>query len=145
MLAIYPSRVPRSDPLTPMSGVPAPAVVILLFASGMTRSMQFTALNTLAFAEVPETWMSGANTLFNMVQQMGVALGAAALRIAALVHPAAPGAIPLAHFRLAFILVGVIALLEAFDLVGLDPAAGDSVRSRRPIPKPAFGGTEPDR
>jgi hypothetical protein len=128
-----------------MSGVPAPAVVILLFASGMTRSMQFTALNTLAFAEVPETWMSGANTLFNMVQQMGVALGAAALRIAALVHPAAPGAIPLAHFRLAFILVGVIALLETFDLVGLDPAAGDSVRSRRPIPKPAFGGTEPDR
>jgi hypothetical protein len=74
-----------------------------------------------------------------------VALGAAALRIAALVHPAAPGAIPLAHFRLAFILVGVIALLETFDLVGLDPAAGDSVRSRRPIPKPAFGGTEPDR
>ena len=97
--------------LTPST--PVPAIVALLFASGMTRSMQFTALNTLAFADVPEGWMSGANTVFNMVQQlfmaMGIALGAVALRIAGLLGPgAAPGAIPLGHFRTAFILIGAI-------------------------------------
>ena len=39
--------------------------------------MQFTALNTLAFAEVPQARMSGANTLFNMAQQMSMGMGIA--------------------------------------------------------------------
>jgi MFS family permease len=116
---------------------PVPFIVALLFASGMTRSMQFTALNTLAFAEVPEGWMSGANTVFNMVQQlfnaMGIALGAVALRIAGLLGPAvAPGAIPLGHFRTAFVLIGAISLLGTLDVLGLDSAAGNNVRLRRP-------------
>jgi MFS family permease len=120
---------------------PVPFIIALLFASGMTRSMQFTALNTLAFAEVPEGWMSGANTVFNMVQQlfnaMGVALGAVALRIAGLLGPAAApdaagGAIPLAHFRTAFVIIGAISLLGALDVLGLDPAAGNNVRLRKP-------------
>jgi hypothetical protein len=114
-------------------------IAALLFASGLTRSMQFTALNTLAFAEVPEGWMSGANTLFNMVQQMGmamgIALGAVALRLAALLRPgtAAPGAIPLAHFHLAFVILGAVALLEVFDVLGLDRRAGDGVRVPAPV------------
>ncbi len=120
--------------LTPAT--PVPALVALLFASGLTRSMQFTALNTLAFAEVPEGWMSGANTVFNMVQQlfmaMGIALGALALRIAGLLSPgAAPGAIPLGHFRTAFVIIGAISLLGTLDVFGLDPAAGDNVRLRK--------------
>jgi hypothetical protein len=99
--------------------------------------MQFTALNTLAFADVPEGWMSGANTLFNMVQQMGmamgIALGAIALRLAALFGPAAaPGAIPLARFHTAFLIIGAVALLQVFDLAGLDREAGDGVRGRAP-------------
>jgi len=112
---------------------PVPVIAALLFASGLTRSMQFTALNTLAFADVPEGWMSGANTLFNMVQQMamamGIALGAVALRVGGLMlGPSAPGTLPLAQFRIAFILVGAIALLEVADLVGLARTAGDRVR-----------------
>jgi MFS family permease len=123
--------------LTPAT--PVPAIVALLFASGLTRSMQFTALNTLAFADVPEGWMSGANTVFNMVQQlfmaMGVALGAVALRIAGLLGPGADsagGAIPLGHFRTAFVIIGAISLLGALDVLGLDPAAGNNVRLRKP-------------
>jgi len=120
--------------LTPAT--PVPAIVALLFASGMTRSMQFTALNTLAFADVPEAWMSGANTVFNMVQQlfmaMGIALGAVALRLAGLLGPrAVAGAIPLAHFRTAFVIIGAISLLGALDVSGMDPRAGDNVRLRQ--------------
>jgi len=120
--------------LTPAT--PVPIILALLFASGLTRSMQFTALNTLAFADVPEGWMSGANTVFNMVQQlfmaMGIALGAVALRIAGLLGPAAaPGAISLAHFRTAFVIIGAISLLGALDVIGLDPAAGNNVRLRK--------------
>ena len=124
--------------LTPAT--PVAAIVALLFASGLTRSMQFTALNTLAFADVPEGWMSGANTVFNMVQQlfmaMGIALGAVALRIAGLLGPgAAPGAIPLGHFRAAFVIIGAISLLGSLDVLGLDPAAGDNVRLRKSLPQ----------
>ena len=123
--------------LTPAT--PVPLIVALLFASGLTRSMQFTALNTLAFADVPEGWMSGANTVFNMVQQlfmaMGIALGAVALRIAGLLGPgAAPGAIPLAHFRAAFLIIGAVSLFGALDVLGLDATAGNNVRLRRPGP-----------
>jgi uncharacterized membrane protein YeaQ/YmgE (transglycosylase-associated protein family) len=85
--------------------------------------------------------MSGANTLFNMVQQMGmamgIALGAVALRLAALLRPGAgssvPGAISLAHFHLAFVLIGAVALLEVFDVLRLDHRAGDGVRAPAPV------------
>ena len=124
--------------LTPAT--PVALIAALLFASGLTRSMQFTALNTLAFAEVPEPWMSGANTLFNMVQQMsmamGIALGAVALRLAGLCLPRpglAAGGIPLVHFHLAFVLVGLVALLEIGGVLGLDRHAGDGVRAPAPV------------
>src|SRR6202035_1000777 len=67
--------------LTPET--PKAVIVPLLFVSGLARSMQFTALNTLAFADVPQPRMSGANTLFSMLNQMasglGIAIGAIAL------------------------------------------------------------------
>jgi hypothetical protein len=114
------------------------AIVALLFASGLTRSMQFSGLNTLAFAEVPESLMTGANTLFNMTQQlsmaMGIALGAVALRIAGLFGPrAAAGALPLASFHTAFLIVGAIAMVVVLDVARLGPTAGDSVRKPRAL------------
>lgn len=119
--------------LTPAT--PVTVVVILLFLSGLTRSMQFTALNTLAFADVPEDRMSGANTFFNMAQQMamgmGIALGAVALRIAGLFEPNASGSIPLMNFHIAFSIVGAISLIAIVDLLSLAPSTGDNVRCNR--------------
>jgi EmrB/QacA subfamily drug resistance transporter len=127
--------------LTPAT--PVVVIVTLLFISGLTRSTQFTALGTLAFADIPEDRMSGANTLLNIAQQMamgmGIALGAVALRIAALFEPSASGAISLANFHIAFVIAGLIALAGVFDAFSLDATAGDGVRraksaarSRRP-------------
>ncbi len=52
--------------------------------------MQFTSLNTLGFADIPPSQMSAATTFASTVQQMtmgmGVAAGAIALRIAALLR-----------------------------------------------------------
>jgi EmrB/QacA subfamily drug resistance transporter len=119
--------------LTPAT--PVPVILALLFVTGLTRSMQFTALNTLAFAEVPAAKMSGANTLFNMAQQMamgtGIALGAVALRVAILVHPDRHG-VPLEAFHIAFILTGMIALAGLFDVLALSPQAGDAIRLKQP-------------
>jgi EmrB/QacA subfamily drug resistance transporter len=118
--------------LTPRT--PVPLILALLFVSGLVRSMQFTAINTLAFADVPAAKMSGANTLFNMAQQMamgvGIALGAVALRLGVLVHPG-PHGVPLAAFHIAFILTGMIALAGLFDVLALSPQAGDSIRVKQ--------------
>ena len=61
-------------------------IVLTLFLSGMVRSMQFSSLTTLAFADIAERKMTPANTLYSTIQQMstgmGIAVGAVALRFA---------------------------------------------------------------
>ncbi|QCR36129.1 MFS transporter [Nissabacter sp. SGAir0207] len=118
--------------LTPET--PTLLVVLLLFVSGLTRSMQFTALNTLAFAEVPQPHMSGANTLLNMAQQLGsglgIAIGALALRSGEWLTPAATGE-ALTAFHFAFMVIGLLALLAVADAFTLSPAAGNEVRQKK--------------
>ncbi len=110
---------------------PLPLVVLLLCCAGMARSMGFTALNTIAFADIEASRMSGANTLFNVVQQMGfgmgVALGAVALRIGEIWRPpgidhATPG-----EFSIAFALVSLVALASCYDAIMLPADAGAHV------------------
>src|SRR4051812_46079112 len=66
----------------------SPLIVVVLFFGGLCRSMQFTALNTLGFADVSAEQMSAATTFSSVVQPMtmgmGVAAGAIALRVAAI-------------------------------------------------------------
>ncbi|MEE4409999.1 MULTISPECIES: MFS transporter [unclassified Serratia (in: enterobacteria)] len=119
--------------LTPQT--PTWLIVALLFVSGLTRSMQFTALNTLAFSEVPQPQMSGANTLFTVSQQMGsglgIAIGALALRLAEMLIPPSTDRLPLVDFQLAFGVIGVIALLAVVDSLTLNPEAGSEVRRKK--------------
>jgi EmrB/QacA subfamily drug resistance transporter len=66
-------------------GTPMWLIYAVLFVAGMTRSMNFTSMATLAFADVPATLRAGATTLASMTQQasttMGVALAALALGV----------------------------------------------------------------
>jgi len=113
-----------------------PRTVILgtLFFGGLCRSMQFTSLNTLGFADVPRTKMSGANTFFSMVQQLtlaiGIAFGAVALQMALLIRGKESARLELGDFHLAFIFVAMIALLAVLDCFGLDSNAGAVVSGR---------------
>ena len=111
--------------------MPLGLTVALLVFAGATRSMGLTTINTLAFAEMPPAHLSGANTLFSMLQQisfgLGVALGAVALRIAQNWRPAqASHATPL-EFRIAFALIGIVALGAVLDAFRLPADAGDEV------------------
>src|ERR1700737_1936291 len=69
-----------------------PRIVILavLFVNGLSRSMQFTRLSTIAFADIPKSQLSSATSFSSMVTQLsmgtGVAAGAIALRFAALLN-----------------------------------------------------------
>ncbi|MCJ9723031.1 DHA2 family efflux MFS transporter permease subunit [Agrobacterium sp. SHOUNA12C] len=118
-------------------------IIPVLFIGGMLRSMHFTALNTIAFADIPPRQMTGANTLFSTAFQltmgMGIAVGAIGIRIGqAISAPLGMSGITAIEFRLAFLMLGVIALLAVLDCLPLDPKAGDNVsRKRKPNAKRA--------
>ncbi len=74
------------------------------------------------------------NILSNMAQQLsmglGIAIGALALRIAEWFHPYRAGMIPLENFQIAFVVIGMVALLSIIDTLTLNRDAGDEVRKR---------------
>jgi EmrB/QacA subfamily drug resistance transporter len=113
---------------------PIAVVVALLFVSGLARSMQFTTLSTLAFADLQKSRMSGANTLFSMMQQMatglGVAFGAIALRFATMLH-ADVQAVTTRDFHVAFAVVGGLALVALVDFCLLPAKAAEALRRPR--------------
>ena len=110
-------------------------IAALLFLSGVTRSMQFTAMSTLAFADVPQERMSGASSLASTAQQLtfglGLALGAALLRIADQVQGNQPGTLSPTTFKIVFVVIAVISLVSALNALRLPVDAGDTVRLRR--------------
>ena len=103
-------------------------ISLVLFFGGMARSMQFTALNTIAFSDVPQTEMASANTLFSTAFQLamglGVALGAIAWRIGSALAPEAGAA---TASRIAFLVVAVTSMVGVWYSVRLKPGAGDHV------------------
>jgi hypothetical protein len=110
---------------------PRPVIVALLFLHGLSRSMQFTSLSTLAFVDVPKPLMSSASSFLSVVVQMGmgmgVAAGAVALRAAAWMRSERAGVPSLTDFHIAFALISVIALLAVLDCFGLERHAGAEV------------------
>jgi EmrB/QacA subfamily drug resistance transporter len=104
----------------------------LLFFAGMTRSMNFTAITTLAFADVPDAQRAGASALATMLQQVAMALGVALAACALGTSQALRGASELAliDFRHAWIAIGVLMAAAAMATLRLDPAAGAVVSQR---------------
>lgn len=109
-------------------------IMFILFVGGLSRSMQFTVFNTLAFAEIPKAQMSAASTLFSMFFQlsmaMGVAIGALLLRLAMNIH-GTTGHAGTVDFQLTFLCVAVIAGIALLDNLRLPPQAGESVLQRK--------------
>src|SRR6201985_2588968 len=52
-------------------------IMIILVVGGFFRSLQFTAINTVAYAEVEQAQMSRATTLVSVNQQLAVSAGVA--------------------------------------------------------------------
>ncbi len=122
-----------------------PHIVIfaVLLAGGFFRSLQFTSVNTLAYADVPVPRMSRATSLQSMAQQLamsiGVGTGALALHITRLIGQGA--ALRADDFMPAFITVGLISLSCLFFFINLSPYAGSEVSGHRaPAMASAAGG-----
>ncbi len=105
------------------------AIEIVLFLSGFFQALQFTAYNTIAYADVPAARLSAATSLYATLQQVMLTLGicVAAAALAASVAWRGHAHPHLADFSTAFITVGLVALV-APPLCALLPAdAGDEL------------------
>jgi EmrB/QacA subfamily drug resistance transporter len=123
---------------------PAPWIVAILFFHGACRSMEFTCMTTLAYAEIPSNRMSRANGFLSAVMQLslglGVAIGAITLRLVAHAHGHSASAPQLRDFRLAIVLMAFLALGPVVDSLGLKPDAGAATSGHAPVeldPNPA--------
>jgi MFS family permease len=109
----------------------------LLFLAGLSRSMEFTALNTLAFADIGPAQRSSASTLSSMLQQvsmlLGVAVAAAVLNIGSALRGADNPV--LADFHWAFVVVGAIGVVSSLRFLQLPAEAGAEVSGHRKFQK----------
>ena len=112
---------------------PIAIIVILLLVGGFLRSLQFTAINTLAYAEVEPQRMSRATTLAAVGQQLslsaGVAVGAFVVEVSARSHGTE---ITAGDFQWAFLVVGIISALSVFFFMRMPPDAGSELSGRKP-------------
>jgi Major Facilitator Superfamily len=108
-------------------------VDLVVFLAGATRSIEFTGINTLTFADIEAKEQASASTFFSMMQQVSMALGVAggALLLAAAHHGAAT-ALTQADFTVAFQATALIALLGAALMLTLRRDAGAEVTGHMP-------------
>jgi MFS family permease len=111
---------------------PAFLIIGLLLVGGCFRSLEFTALNTIVYADVPSRRMSAATSLVGVTQQislsLGIAIGAFVLeRTAGLEDGTRLGH---ADFWPAFLIVALISASSALLFARLDPDAGAEMAGR---------------
>jgi EmrB/QacA subfamily drug resistance transporter len=115
---------------------PIALVVVLMFFSGVTRSLGFTAYNTIAFADIPGDRTTSANTLASTIQQvasgLGVAVGAVALRAAQPISGLWGAKNAVTDFHVAFVILAILALIALAEALIVSRTAGDSVRPSAP-------------
>ena len=118
-------------------------IMILLVVGGFFRSLQFTAINTLAYAEVDPARMSRATTLVSVNQQLavsaGVAVGAFSVESTMWFHHVSD--LSATDFAPAFLVVSIIATLSAYFFYQMPVDAGHQVSGRGVIVVPS---SEPD-
>ncbi|HSZ08317.1 MAG TPA: DHA2 family efflux MFS transporter permease subunit [Steroidobacteraceae bacterium] len=114
-------------------------IVVMAFAYGFLTSLQYTSMNTLAYADVGEHEASGASTIASTVQQLAVSFGiataslAAALFIPDRLHATEPQMIHGIH--LALLCLAVLTIVSTAVFVRLRPQDGAAVsRHKSEVP-----------
>ena len=107
-------------------------IALVLLASGVFRSVGFTAYNTLQFADVPPERLGAANALSSITGQLAVGLGVA---LTALVVRIADGLLGTTGvgdptgYRIALIVLAALALVSIVEGLRLPRGTGASLRA----------------
>ena len=116
-------------------------IIALFLAGGLSRSLQFTSLNTLAYADVPPERLSGATSFAAVCQNLSGSVG---VTIAALGLEARSERLgrrcrsTVDHFPPVFILIGLVSAASMLLFMQLPRSAGASL-----LPTDAMKAAEP--
>ncbi len=115
---------------------PIPMIMAILLVGGFLRSLEFTSITTIAYADISPRLVSRATSLTAAAQQvslsMGVALGA--LAVETMVRLKQQPVISAADFQPAFLVVAAISACSAFVFWRLPADAGAELADRMPAP-----------
>lgn len=118
---------------------PGALIVAIMLVGGFFRSLQFTAINAIAYADIEQHQMSRATSFTSVVQQVSLSVGvsAGALVLEATRHLKGDAGFTPEDFVPAFLAVSGAAMLSAFIFMRLKEDAGDEMSGRgqaRPDP-----------
>jgi EmrB/QacA subfamily drug resistance transporter len=116
-----------------VQGMPFAAMIAILLSGGFFRSLQFTSINTIAYAEIEPAKMSRATAMVAAAQQLslstGVAVGALVVELTLrLKHSTTMG---INDFPPAFLFVGLLSASAVFIFMRLPPDAGAELSGRK--------------
>jgi EmrB/QacA subfamily drug resistance transporter len=113
---------------------PLVAIFLVLAAGGLSRSLQFTSMNTMAFADVPADRLAAASALSGTLQQLSVALGVVlgSLSLEASLRLSGHAAPELPDFQLAFLVAALVTLAFVPAALRLPRDVGAGVSGHRP-------------
>jgi EmrB/QacA subfamily drug resistance transporter len=116
-----------------VQGMPFAAMIAILLSGGFFRSLQFTAINTLAYAEIEPAKMSRATAMVAAAQQLslstGVAVGARVVELTLRLKNSTTMGIN--DFPPAFLFVGLLSASAVFIFMRLPPDAGAELAGRQ--------------
>jgi EmrB/QacA subfamily drug resistance transporter len=112
---------------------PITFMFIILTVGGFFRSLEFTSINTLAYADVPSHRMSTATSLVSVMQQVSISCGVAvgALLVELTNRFSDSRALTTDDFRPAFLIVGAVSASAVFIFMRLHKDAGAEMANRR--------------
>lgn len=96
-------------------------IIVVLFIGGIFRSLQFTAVNTLTYADLSSADMSRASSFAAMAQQLGISLGVGCAALILNLSMAWRGATHLTQTDVmwAFVIIGGLAMAAYFSFARL--------------------------
>lgn len=121
----------------------SPVLIVALFLmGGLSRSLQFTSVNTLAYADVPPERLSNATSFAVVCQELSGSVGVtiAAMGLEGMQHWAGGSAIDVGHFPPVFVLIALVSASSILLFRQLSPSAGASL-----LPTEAMKAAEPPK
>ncbi|MEO5621012.1 MAG: DHA2 family efflux MFS transporter permease subunit, partial [Cypionkella sp.] len=111
---------------------PWQVMMLVLFVGGLSRSLQFTSINAIAYADVTSERLSSATSFSAVMQQLtgtiGITLAAMMLEATGALRGVA--ATDIGNFPLVFCLIAMMTLVSTFAFRRLSSRAGETLLAR---------------
>ena len=117
-------------------------IIGVLLCGGFLRSLQFTSLSAITYAEVESRQVGSATSMASVAQQVSVSFGVAVGAMVVETSEVLRGhATPQTEdFAAAFVVVGLMSMASALLMLRLPADAGDEISGRSVPARRAFAG-----